>query len=78
LLGGDLVPLHEDAFSLADQLPGNQGFAELTDLLGIRERHRGVRRDECPDLFGLAIEGVRALSVEVQGTDPIAFDEQLE
>lgn len=42
LLGGDLVPLHQDAFRLADQLPGGQGLAELIDLQGVRESYGGV------------------------------------
>lgn len=77
LLGGELVSLHQDAFGLAYDLPGNQRFAELIDFLGVREGHGGVRGDKQADLLGFAVEGIGAGSVEIQRAEPVTFHEQL-
>lgn len=53
LLGAHFEAFHQDAFCLADELTGHQGFVELADFLGVAESRGRVSGDEQPNLLGL-------------------------
>ncbi len=59
LLGGQLVPLHEDALGLTDQVAGDHCGAQV--LLGLRaaQRHRRLRGERQPLAADLRVERLR-------------------
>lgn len=67
LIPSDLVPLHQDAFGLADEIAEVDGADQILLLLSLGHGDGGVRREEQRDVLGLLVEGFRVSAEEVEG-----------
>src|SRR5215217_3800400 len=75
VLRGDLKPLHQDAFGLADDISRQQGLLQITAkalkgaaLINRPGRHRGVRGQDESNLLRSVVERIRNDAVGIQGS----------
>ena len=75
VLRGDLEPLHQDSFGLADDISGQQGLLQITAkalkgaaFINRPGRHRGVRGQDKSNLLRSVVERIRNDAVGVQGS----------
>src|SRR5829696_7407219 len=74
LVVSDLVPFHQDALGLPDQVSGRQRRTHVVHVLDAGERDRGVAGEQQSYLLRLVIEGIHAPAVQVQRTQVVTLD----
>src|SRR5699024_4428295 len=78
LLRRDLVSFHEDAFRLTDHVSRHDGLVELDGASRLRESNCGVCCHQQADALGVVVEHVGLFRVQVQRSEVLVLDEQLE
>ena len=78
LIGGELVPLHDDALRLPDDVPVVHPGTQVRLVLRAGQRHSGVAGEQQTDVLTLAVEGGLCAGVHVESPELVAGDEQLE
>jgi hypothetical protein len=78
LLGGHLVPLHEDALGLTDQVARRHRDAQILFVSCAAQRHGRLGGERQPLTAGLRVEAPELRGVQVQRTQAVLIGEQLQ